>query len=141
MFLSFGFTALDKLWIYLVFYITRNAWQTQRDSPVLVLLMPPGKYDWMMETTFGPKIWCAHKNVHRDLICDFDVIVSALQQGNRKMTYTPHDMEESFSVIIQFTPTELDKYIEWWSMINIAALVFRIFFFTAECLSRSLGVA
>jgi len=26
-------------------------------------------------------------------------------------------------------------------MINIAALVFRIFFFTAECLSRSLGVA
>jgi len=69
-----------------------------------------------------------HTKFHGDLICRFDITISALMQDYWKRTTPRHVYGGSFYIIIQPTPTKFGGHIEIWLAINIVGLGFPIFF-------------
>jgi len=90
---------------------------------------------WLNDQTISGLKYDAHTNIHGDPTSCFDVIISALLQDYRKMTYTPclYGGRRSFSIIIQLT--KYGGHTERWFAINNVALGFDIFLPAAERLS------
>ena len=59
--------------------------KAQHNSPVLELFVPPGEYDGMIRQLLVRNVIFMPNFMH--VICDLEVMVSALLQDHQKMSY------------------------------------------------------
>jgi len=95
---------------------------------------------WLNSLTCINPTYDTHTKFHGDLICHFDVMIGALLQDYRKMTY-PMWIWGWGLLYYYICPQQSDVHIKRWSVNNAVGLGFPIFFPAAVCLSCKLRVA